>query len=98
MRLQKKRFSKQKVWDSVRISVSGRSIIGLIRWHRKCDGSAFSGVLNGRNLRRKVRATSDMANIVTQFIGDLKRVRYERISNMKDGLDGGLSDSLWRSL
>jgi len=40
---------------------------------------------------RKVRTTTDLAEIITQFISDLERIRNEGISNMEDrGRMGGM--------
>ena len=45
----------------------------------------------------KVRATTDLAEIVAQFISYFYRLRDENISNMEDGcrMGGMLPGSLW---
>jgi len=45
----------------------------------------FLDGFNGRKVWGKVRATTDLAEIVAQFISYFYRLRDENISNMEDG-------------
>lgn len=57
----------------VRQSKKG-SILRLSREQGEQDGSVFSGGRNGRKVWKKMRAYTDLADLVTQFSSDLEKI------------------------